>query len=109
MYQSSHFYILTVCGRVHRPLLDPVESLLQMLLLWDPVARGGIVDVDTNKPYCNTALQNILNMKVSLASVFPLETLLHVFLANIVIVGVLVFVVAVTTTLLQYLAGAIVC
>ncbi|XP_011601695.1 inhibitor of nuclear factor kappa-B kinase subunit alpha-like isoform X1 [Takifugu rubripes] len=51
-------------NNLSRPLLEPVESLLQMLLLWDPAARGGTVDADTNKPYCNTALQNILNLKV---------------------------------------------
>lgn len=49
---------------VYRPLLEPIESLLQMLLLWDPAARGGKLDPDTNKPYCYTILQNILNMKV---------------------------------------------
>uniref|UniRef100_A0A665UG37 Inhibitor of nuclear factor kappa-B kinase subunit alpha n=1 Tax=Echeneis naucrates TaxID=173247 RepID=A0A665UG37_ECHNA len=47
-----------------KPLLEPVESLLQMLLLWDPVTRGGGQDPETNKPYCYTTLQNILNMKV---------------------------------------------
>uniref|UniRef100_A0A671YLZ3 Inhibitor of nuclear factor kappa-B kinase subunit alpha n=1 Tax=Sparus aurata TaxID=8175 RepID=A0A671YLZ3_SPAAU len=40
------------------------SSLLQMLLLWDPAARGGGLDPDTKKPSCYTALQNILNMKV---------------------------------------------
>lgn len=53
------------CGGLHRPLLEPVEALLQLLLLWDPAARGGTVDADTKKPYCNTALQNILNLKVN--------------------------------------------
>ncbi|KAM3606237.1 uncharacterized protein V6R79_013243 [Siganus canaliculatus] len=47
-----------------RPLLEQMESLLQMLLLWDPATRGGGLDPDTNKPCCYTALQNILNMKV---------------------------------------------
>uniref|UniRef100_A0A3P8VNQ5 Inhibitor of nuclear factor kappa-B kinase subunit alpha n=1 Tax=Cynoglossus semilaevis TaxID=244447 RepID=A0A3P8VNQ5_CYNSE len=46
------------------PLLEPVESLLQMLLLWDPAARGGGQDLDRNQPHCFTALQNILSMKV---------------------------------------------
>lgn len=32
--------------------------------MWDPAARGGKLDPDTNKPSCYTALQNILNMKV---------------------------------------------
>ncbi|XP_029305551.1 inhibitor of nuclear factor kappa-B kinase subunit alpha-like isoform X2 [Cottoperca gobio] len=51
-------------NNVSRPLLEPVESLLQMLLLWDAATRGGGLDPDTNKPSCYTALQNILNMKV---------------------------------------------
>uniref|UniRef100_A0A8C4DCZ0 Inhibitor of nuclear factor kappa-B kinase subunit alpha n=1 Tax=Dicentrarchus labrax TaxID=13489 RepID=A0A8C4DCZ0_DICLA len=51
-------------NNLSRPLLEPIESLLQMLLLWDPAARGGGLDPDTNKPCCYTALQNILNMKV---------------------------------------------
>lgn len=59
-------FLYPYCGDVYRPLLEPVESLLQMLLLWDPAARGGTVDADTNKPYCNTALQNILNLKVNM-------------------------------------------
>lgn len=59
-------FLCSNCGCVYRPLLEPVESLLQMLLLWDPAARGGTVDADTNKPYCNTALQNILNLKVNM-------------------------------------------
>uniref|UniRef100_A0AAQ5YY97 Inhibitor of nuclear factor kappa-B kinase subunit alpha n=1 Tax=Amphiprion ocellaris TaxID=80972 RepID=A0AAQ5YY97_AMPOC len=41
-----------------------LESLLQMLLLWDPATRGGGLDPDTNKPHCYTTLQNVLNMKV---------------------------------------------
>ena len=50
---------------IHRPLLEPVETLLQMLLMWDPTARGGGLDPETNKPHCYTILQNILNMKVN--------------------------------------------
>ena len=49
-------------------MLEPVESLLQMLLLWDPATRGGGLDPETNKPYCYTTLQNILNMKVKLVN-----------------------------------------
>uniref|UniRef100_A0A4W5NE97 Inhibitor of nuclear factor kappa-B kinase subunit alpha n=1 Tax=Hucho hucho TaxID=62062 RepID=A0A4W5NE97_9TELE len=41
-----------------------LESLLQMLLLWDPATRGGGTDRDTHTPCCYTTLQNILNMKV---------------------------------------------
>lgn len=55
---------LCVCLCIHRPLLEPVESLLQMLLLWDPAMRGGGLDPDTNKPHYYTILQTILNMKV---------------------------------------------
>ncbi|XP_065815798.1 inhibitor of nuclear factor kappa-B kinase subunit alpha-like isoform X2 [Labrus bergylta] len=51
-------------NNISRPLLEPVESLLQMLLLWDPAARGGGQDPDTNKPCYYSALQKILNMKV---------------------------------------------
>uniref|UniRef100_A0A672G062 Inhibitor of nuclear factor kappa-B kinase subunit alpha n=1 Tax=Salarias fasciatus TaxID=181472 RepID=A0A672G062_SALFA len=36
-------------NNLSRPLLEPVESLLQMLLLWDPADRGGGFDPDTNK------------------------------------------------------------
>lgn len=72
-------FLYSYCGCVYRPLLEPVESLLQMLLLWDPAARGGTVDADTNKPYCNTALQNILNLKVNMIFFLksPLESLLQ--------------------------------
>lgn len=54
-------YTICVC----RPLLQPVESLLQALLLWDPASRGGGLDPNTNKPYCYTALHNMLTMKVT--------------------------------------------
>ncbi|CAG6017366.1 inhibitor of nuclear factor kappa-B kinase subunit alpha-like isoform 2-T2 [Menidia menidia] len=58
---SSH---LPYPNNLSRPLLEPVETLLQTLLLWDPAARGGGLDPETNKPYCHTILQNILSMKV---------------------------------------------
>ncbi|XP_068597098.1 inhibitor of nuclear factor kappa-B kinase subunit alpha-like [Brachionichthys hirsutus] len=51
-------------NNLSRPSLESVESLLQMLLLWDPAERGGGLDPATNKPCCYTALRNILNMKV---------------------------------------------
>ncbi|TDH01175.1 hypothetical protein EPR50_G00177840 [Perca flavescens] len=51
-------------NNLSRPLQEPVECLLQVLLLWDAATRGGGLDPDTNKPHCYTALQNILNMKV---------------------------------------------
>lgn len=49
-----------------------------MLLLWDPVARGGTLDIDKKKPHCNIALQNILNMKVNLAFLLTLETIAYI-------------------------------
>ncbi|XP_075933076.1 inhibitor of nuclear factor kappa-B kinase subunit alpha-like isoform X2 [Anarhichas minor] len=58
---STH---LAYPNNVSRPLLEPVESLLQMLLLWDAATRGGGLDPDTNKPNCYTALHNILSLKV---------------------------------------------
>lgn len=63
-YSALHLTFVFMCVCVKRPLLEPVESLLQMLLLWDPAARGGGLDPETNKPNCYTVLQNILNMKV---------------------------------------------
>uniref|UniRef100_A0A3Q1JN72 Inhibitor of nuclear factor kappa-B kinase subunit alpha n=1 Tax=Anabas testudineus TaxID=64144 RepID=A0A3Q1JN72_ANATE len=36
-------------NNLSRPLLEPVESLLQMLLLWDPATRGGGLDPGTTK------------------------------------------------------------
>ncbi|XP_061601357.1 inhibitor of nuclear factor kappa-B kinase subunit alpha-like [Cololabis saira] len=51
-------------NNLSRPLLEPVETLLQMLLMWDPASRGGGLDPETNKPYCYTILQSILSMKV---------------------------------------------
>ncbi|XP_037321255.2 inhibitor of nuclear factor kappa-B kinase subunit alpha-like isoform X2 [Pungitius pungitius] len=51
-------------NNLSRPLLEPVESLLQTLLLWDAATRGGGLDPDTNKPHFYTALQHILSMKV---------------------------------------------
>ncbi|XP_061693563.1 inhibitor of nuclear factor kappa-B kinase subunit alpha-like isoform X1 [Syngnathoides biaculeatus] len=51
-------------NNLSRPLLQPVENLLQMLLLWDPVARGGGLDPVTSKANCYGVLQNLLNMKV---------------------------------------------
>lgn len=50
-------------NNLSRPLLEPVESLLQTLLLWDPVTRGGELDPHTEKPFCFNMLQSILEMK----------------------------------------------
>lgn len=65
LHSDLNLTFVCECVCVHRPLLEPTESLLQMLLLWDPAARGGGLDPDTKKPSCYTALQNILNMKVN--------------------------------------------
>uniref|UniRef100_A0A1A8FPG3 Conserved helix-loop-helix ubiquitous kinase n=2 Tax=Nothobranchius korthausae TaxID=1143690 RepID=A0A1A8FPG3_9TELE len=51
-------------NNLSKPLLELVECLLQMLLLWDPALRGGGLDPETNKPHCFTAMHSILNMKV---------------------------------------------
>ncbi|XP_045926276.1 inhibitor of nuclear factor kappa-B kinase subunit alpha-like isoform X2 [Micropterus dolomieu] len=51
-------------NNLSRPLLEPIESLLQMLLQWEPTERGGGLDPDTNKLCCYTVLQNLLDMKV---------------------------------------------
>ncbi|KAK5602308.1 hypothetical protein CRENBAI_014192 [Crenichthys baileyi] len=58
---STH---LSYPNNLSKSLLEPVERLLQMLLLWDPAFRGGGPDPKTNKPGCFTLLENILNMKV---------------------------------------------
>lgn len=51
-------------NNLSRPLLEPVESLLQILLLWDPATRGGELDLKTEKPVCFNILQSILDMKI---------------------------------------------
>lgn len=48
-----------------RTLLEPMEALLQLMLKWDPVQRGGKVNSDTKKPLCFEVLEQILSMKVS--------------------------------------------
>ncbi|XP_043991990.1 inhibitor of nuclear factor kappa-B kinase subunit alpha-like [Gambusia affinis] len=58
---SAH---LSYPNNLSKPLLEPIECLLQMLLLWDPAFRGGGPDPKTNKPRCFTLLDKILNMKV---------------------------------------------
>lgn len=42
-----------------------MEALLQLMLKWDPVQRGGKVSSDTKKPLCFEVLEQILSMKVS--------------------------------------------
>ncbi|XP_007546160.2 inhibitor of nuclear factor kappa-B kinase subunit alpha-like [Poecilia formosa] len=51
-------------NNLSKPLLEPIESLLRMLLLWDPASRGGGPDPKSNKPQCFTLMDNILNMKI---------------------------------------------
>lgn len=54
---------------MYRTLLEPMETLLQLMLKWDPVQRGGKVNSDTKKPMCFEVLEQILSMKVS----FPIH------------------------------------
>lgn len=42
-----------------------MEALLQLMLNWDPVQRGGRVSPDTKKPFCFEVLEQILSMKAS--------------------------------------------
>ncbi|XP_051927638.1 inhibitor of nuclear factor kappa-B kinase subunit alpha-like isoform X1 [Hippocampus zosterae] len=45
-------------------LLEPMEALLQLMLKWDPVHRGGGVHPESRKPLCFDLLDQILSMKV---------------------------------------------
>uniref|UniRef100_A0A673M9Z7 Inhibitor of nuclear factor kappa-B kinase subunit alpha n=1 Tax=Sinocyclocheilus rhinocerous TaxID=307959 RepID=A0A673M9Z7_9TELE len=47
-----------------RTLLEPLEGLLQLMLKWDPVQRGGGLNPDAKQPQCFALLDQILNMKV---------------------------------------------
>ncbi|XP_030626745.1 inhibitor of nuclear factor kappa-B kinase subunit alpha [Chanos chanos] len=51
-------------NNLSRTLLEPLENLLQMMLKWDPVQRGGGSNLDTKQPHCFVALEQILSMKV---------------------------------------------
>lgn len=42
-----------------------MEALLQLMLNWDPVQRGGRVNSETKKPLCFEVLEQILSMKAS--------------------------------------------
>lgn len=42
-----------------------MEALLQLMLKWDPVQRGGRVNSDNKKPLCFEVLEQILSMKAS--------------------------------------------
>uniref|UniRef100_A0A672J8Z8 Inhibitor of nuclear factor kappa-B kinase subunit alpha n=1 Tax=Salarias fasciatus TaxID=181472 RepID=A0A672J8Z8_SALFA len=51
-------------NNLSRTLLEPMEALLQLMLKWDPVQRGGEMNADTKKPLCFYVLEQILSMKV---------------------------------------------
>lgn len=42
-----------------------MEALLQLMLKWDPVQRGGRVNSDNKKPQCFEVMEQILSMRVS--------------------------------------------
>lgn len=48
-----------------RTLLELLETLLQLMLKWDPILRGGKISADTKRPKCFEVLEQILSMKVS--------------------------------------------
>lgn len=88
MQSVSVFFILSMRGSAvlshvfeslfFRTLLELLESLLQLMLKWDPILRGGKISADTKRPKCFEVLEQILSMKVSyrrsrhLASFSPL-------------------------------------
>uniref|UniRef100_A0A4W6E3Y2 Inhibitor of nuclear factor kappa-B kinase subunit alpha n=1 Tax=Lates calcarifer TaxID=8187 RepID=A0A4W6E3Y2_LATCA len=51
-------------NNLSRTLLESMEALLQLMLKWDPVQRGGKVNPETKKPMCFEVLEQILSMKV---------------------------------------------
>ncbi|KAL2083057.1 hypothetical protein ACEWY4_020830 [Coilia grayii] len=51
-------------NNLSRTLLEPLESLLQLMLRWDPAQRGGALNPDTRQPQCFSLLEQVLNMKV---------------------------------------------
>uniref|UniRef100_A0A3Q1GI22 Inhibitor of nuclear factor kappa-B kinase subunit alpha n=1 Tax=Acanthochromis polyacanthus TaxID=80966 RepID=A0A3Q1GI22_9TELE len=51
-------------NNLSRTLLEPMEELLQLMLKWDPVQRGGRINSETRKPQCFEKLEQILSMKV---------------------------------------------
>uniref|UniRef100_A0A8C2WKL0 Inhibitor of nuclear factor kappa-B kinase subunit alpha n=1 Tax=Cyclopterus lumpus TaxID=8103 RepID=A0A8C2WKL0_CYCLU len=52
-------------NNLSRTMLGPMESLLQLMLMWDQGCRGGAVQPDTKRPKCFEELERILSMKVS--------------------------------------------
>ncbi|KAK7919429.1 hypothetical protein WMY93_010713 [Mugilogobius chulae] len=64
-------------NNLSRPLLEPMEELLQLMLKWDPVHRGGKVNSENKKPLCFEVV-HILNMVTAQVHSFqltPEETL----------------------------------
>ncbi|XP_056617137.1 inhibitor of nuclear factor kappa-B kinase subunit alpha [Triplophysa dalaica] len=51
-------------NNLSRTLLQPLEGLLQLMLKWDPVQRGGGLNPDAKQPHCFGLLDQILNIKV---------------------------------------------
>ncbi|KAM9424964.1 inhibitor of nuclear factor kappa-B kinase subunit alpha isoform 2-T2 [Pholidichthys leucotaenia] len=51
-------------NNLSRTLLEPMEALLQLMLKWDPIQRGGKMNPETKKPMCFDVLEQILSMKV---------------------------------------------
>ncbi|XP_034413896.1 inhibitor of nuclear factor kappa-B kinase subunit alpha-like [Cyclopterus lumpus] len=51
-------------NNLSRTMLGPMESLLQLMLMWDQGCRGGAVQPDTKRPKCFEELERILSMKV---------------------------------------------
>ncbi|KAA0717953.1 Inhibitor of nuclear factor kappa-B kinase subunit alpha [Triplophysa tibetana] len=51
-------------NNLSRTLLEPLEGLLQLMLKWDPVQRGGGLNPDAKQPHCFGVLDQILNIKV---------------------------------------------
>uniref|UniRef100_A0A672L4R3 Inhibitor of nuclear factor kappa-B kinase subunit alpha n=1 Tax=Sinocyclocheilus grahami TaxID=75366 RepID=A0A672L4R3_SINGR len=52
-------------NNLSRTLLEPLEGLLQLMLKWDPVQRGGGgLNPETKQPQCFALLDQMLNMKV---------------------------------------------
>ncbi|TKS89488.1 Inhibitor of nuclear factor kappa-B kinase subunit alpha [Collichthys lucidus] len=51
-------------NNLSRTLLELLETLLQLMLKWDPILRGGKISADTKRPKCFEVLEQILSMKV---------------------------------------------
>ncbi|XP_031417352.1 inhibitor of nuclear factor kappa-B kinase subunit alpha-like isoform X1 [Clupea harengus] len=47
-----------------RAVVEPLEKILQLMLQWDPVKRGGVVHPNTKKPLCFELLDQLLSLKV---------------------------------------------